>query len=177
MTRVLVVGATGIIGGGLMQHLARREDLAVVGVSRSGGMAASGERTLAVDLLDPADCTAKLGAMSDVAHIFYAAYQWQPDRADEVAPNVAMLANVEKDIASENEASKLKIEVFYAEEDNMIGIAAGPRWLDDCWRPEQRGDEIQYNSRFVDGTDHNNILNIEFGIMEHIFENIPRHGP
>ena len=90
---------------------------------------------------------------------------------------VPMLANVEKDIASENEASKLKIEVFYAEEDNMIGIAAGPRWLDDCWRPEQRGDEIQYNSRFVDGTDHNNILNIEFGIMEHIFENIPGHGP
>jgi nucleoside-diphosphate-sugar epimerase len=121
--RVLVVGATGILGGGLMQHLSRQHDLAVVGVSRSGGVAASGDRTLAVDLLDPADCAAKLGAMSDVTHIFYAAYQWQPNRADEVAPNVAMLANVVNAVADASPALRSVVLITGAK---MYGMQWGP---------------------------------------------------
>lgn len=120
--KVLVVGATGIIGGGLMQHLSRREELCMIGISRSGGTAASGHGTLPVDLLDPADCTQKLGSMSDVAHVFYAAYQWQPNRADEVAPNLAMLQNVVEAVSTASPALRSVVLVTGAK---MYGMQWG----------------------------------------------------
>jgi nucleoside-diphosphate-sugar epimerase len=49
---------------------------------------------VAVDLLDVDDCSAKLAALTDVTHIFYAAYQERPTWAELVPPNLAMLVNV-----------------------------------------------------------------------------------
>src|SRR5690349_12117014 len=102
--KTLVVGATGIIGGAMIRHLCRQKEFSVLGVSRSGGATACGRQTLAVDLLDPLDCERKLGPLSDIAHVFYAAYQWQPDRADEVGPNKAMLTNVVDAVANASPA-------------------------------------------------------------------------
>ena len=89
----LVVGAQGVIGRNLVEHLATLEDWQVIGLSRRGGEAAGRVRHIAVDLLDPADARDKLGGLREVTHIFYAAFQDRPSWAELVAPNLAMLVN------------------------------------------------------------------------------------
>jgi nucleoside-diphosphate-sugar epimerase len=90
----LVVGAQGVIGRNLANHLAALGDWEVIGLSRRSGETGGPIRSIAVDLLEPADARAKLGGLTDVTHIFYAAYQERPSWAELVAPNLAMLVNV-----------------------------------------------------------------------------------
>lgn len=90
----LVAGAQGIIGRNLVDHLAATGDWDIIGLSRRGGDAAGRVRHVAVDLLDPRDTAGKLGALTDVTHIFYAAYQDRPGWAELVPPNLAMLVNL-----------------------------------------------------------------------------------
>jgi len=90
----LVVGAQGVIGRNLIDHLATVDDWQVIGLSRRGGEDSGRVRHIAVDLLDVADTRRKLGALHDVTHVFYAAYQDRPTWAELVPPNVAMLVNV-----------------------------------------------------------------------------------
>ena len=90
----LVVGAQGVIGRNLVEHLASIGGWEIIGLSRRGGETSGPVRHVAVDLLDPGDTSARLGALADVTHIFYAAYQDRPSWAELVAPNLAMLVNV-----------------------------------------------------------------------------------
>lgn len=90
----LVVGAHGVIGRHLVDHLAELGDWDVMGLSRRGGETKGRVRYVSVDLLDPDDCREKLGGLGQVTHIFYAAYQDRPTWAELVAPNLAMLVNV-----------------------------------------------------------------------------------
>ena len=89
----LVIGARGVIGGNLVRHLLREGDWDVVGVSRRGGTDEPRLRHLAVDLLDREATGAALGRLSEVTHVFYAAYQERPTWAELVPPNLAMLVN------------------------------------------------------------------------------------
>jgi len=89
----LVTGASGVIGRNLIEHLASLPDWEIIGVSRRGGEPSARLRYIAADLLDPADSREKLGGLSGVTHIFYAAYQDRPTWAELVEPNVAMLVN------------------------------------------------------------------------------------
>ncbi|MHC1549917.1 SDR family oxidoreductase [Phyllobacterium sp. K27] len=91
--KAVVVGANGIIGGNLIAHLVELADWDIVGLSRRGGETVGKVSHIAVDLLDAADAQAKLGNLTDVTHIFYAAYQDRPSWAELVAPNLAMLVN------------------------------------------------------------------------------------
>jgi nucleoside-diphosphate-sugar epimerase len=90
----LVVGAQGVIGRTLVEELAGRGDWDVVGLSRRTGRPAPRVRHVAVDLLDPADTTAKLSGLGEVTHVFYAAFQDRPTPGELVGPNVAMLRHV-----------------------------------------------------------------------------------
>lgn len=90
----LVIGARGIIGGSIVEHLRARGDWEVIGVARRGGEDGARLRYLSVDLLDAAATRAALGALPSVTHVFYTAYQDRPTFAELVAPNVAMLRNV-----------------------------------------------------------------------------------
>jgi nucleoside-diphosphate-sugar epimerase len=90
----LVVGARGVIGTNLVEHLASLPDWQVIGLSRRGGQATERVRQVAVDLLDPDDTRAKVSGLTDVTHVFYVAYQDRPTWAELVAPNLAMLVNV-----------------------------------------------------------------------------------
>ena len=90
----LVVGANGVIGGNLIDHLLSLPDWNVVGVSRRGGVSTDRARFVAVDLLDASAAKAALASLTDVTHIFYAAYQDRPSWAELVPPNLAMLVNV-----------------------------------------------------------------------------------
>jgi nucleoside-diphosphate-sugar epimerase len=90
----LVVGARGVIGGNLVEHLSQTGDWEVIGLSRRGGQDADGVQHIAVDLLDIDDTRQKLAGLREVTHIFYAAYQDRPTWAELVPPNLAMLVNV-----------------------------------------------------------------------------------
>jgi nucleoside-diphosphate-sugar epimerase len=90
----LVVGARGVIGGNLVEHLSSLGDWQVIGLSRRGGADRPGVRHVSVDLLDAGETASKLAGLSHVTHVFYAAYQDRPTFADLVAPNQTMLVNV-----------------------------------------------------------------------------------
>jgi nucleoside-diphosphate-sugar epimerase len=89
----LVVGANGVVGRDLVEHLRTLGDWDVVGVSRRGGRDAGRVRHLAVDLLDADEAREKLGGLTEVTHVFYAAYQERLTWAELVPPNLAMLTN------------------------------------------------------------------------------------
>ncbi|KQQ05596.1 MULTISPECIES: SDR family oxidoreductase [unclassified Rathayibacter] len=96
MTRrtALVVGARGVIGGNLIEHLEREGGWDVIGLSRRGGADAGVVRHRSIDLLDRAATAEGLRDLTEVTHVFYAAYQDRPTWAELVEPNLAMLTNV-----------------------------------------------------------------------------------
>lgn len=83
-----------MIGGDLIEHLLQEDGWDVVGVSRRGGADKPRLRHLAVDLLDRQSAIDALADLTEVTHVFYAAYQDRPTWAELVPPNVAMLVNV-----------------------------------------------------------------------------------
>ncbi|HTK06287.1 MAG TPA: SDR family oxidoreductase [Ktedonobacteraceae bacterium] len=94
----LVVGAQGVIGRNLIDYLATLPGWDIIGLSRRGGEPEGRVRYVAVDLLDQDDCREKLRNLTQITHIFYAAYQDRPTWAELVPPNLAMLVNVVKTI-------------------------------------------------------------------------------
>jgi nucleoside-diphosphate-sugar epimerase len=90
----LVAGASGVAGRGIVAALASLEGWEVIALGRNPPEEGGRSRFLAVDLLDPGDCREKLGALTGVTHIFFAAYQEQPTEAAQVAVNGAMLRNL-----------------------------------------------------------------------------------
>ena len=69
-------------------------DWEVIALARKPSDAVDQARFISVDLLDPRDCHDKLGALSDITHVFYAAYKEQPTETGQVAVNGAMLRNL-----------------------------------------------------------------------------------
>lgn len=89
----MVVGANGVIGRNLIDHLITLPDWDVIGVSRRSGESVGRVRYVAADLLNIDDTREKLNSLTEVTHIFYAAYQDRPTWAELVPPNLAMLVN------------------------------------------------------------------------------------
>lgn len=94
MKTAVVVGANGVIGGNLVEHLQRTGDWNIIGLSRRGGIDSERVKHIAVDLLDGDETRRRLSHLTDVTHIFYAAYQERSTWAELVPPNLAMLVNV-----------------------------------------------------------------------------------
>lgn len=94
MTRrtALVVGATGVVGSTLLEHLLQDGGWDIVTVSRRQPQVAG--RHVPMDLLNPADCRAKAPQLRDVTHVFHSAYVDRPDPSAWVADNTAMLVNL-----------------------------------------------------------------------------------
>lgn len=90
----LVVGANGVIGTGIITHLLELGDWDVIGLSRRGGADRAKLKFISVDLLDPEDCQRRLSGLTEVTHIFYAAFQDRMSWAELVSPNLAMLVNI-----------------------------------------------------------------------------------
>ncbi len=90
----VVVGSLGVIGRNLVHHLEPQDEWDIVGLSRRTPDFPTRMRAIAVDLLDEADCRAKLGDLTGATHVFYCAFQARPTWAEHNAPNLAMLANV-----------------------------------------------------------------------------------
>ena len=97
--KVLVAGASGLVGSAAVRHFAGLKDWDVVGVSRRipTGLPAT---LLSVDLTDKRRCAEVFGQMSDVTHLVYAAVNEKPglvegwrDR-EQMRLNLAMLENL-----------------------------------------------------------------------------------
>ena len=95
--KAVVVGALGVIGRYIVERLVEEPDWRVVGLSRRKATDRPGYRHIAVDLLDPEDTKRKLAELTDVTHVFYAAFQATSGNAANFAsntgPNREMLVN------------------------------------------------------------------------------------
>jgi nucleoside-diphosphate-sugar epimerase len=76
--KVLVAGASGLVGHAALEAFAAKEGWDVVGVSRRRPLDLGAASFVAVDLLDEAACQSLFGEMGDVTHLVYAALQEQP---------------------------------------------------------------------------------------------------
>src|SRR5512136_2103171 len=95
--KAVVVGALGVIGRYIVERLVEEPDWQVVGLSRRKTTDGPRYRHIAVDLLDAEDTKRKLAELTDVTHVFYAAFQEMPGSASNFAsnigPNREMLVN------------------------------------------------------------------------------------
>src|SRR5215207_7086767 len=119
----VVVGSLGVIGRNLVHHLEPQDEWDIVGLSRRTPDFPTRMRAIAVDLLDEADCGAKLGDLTDVTHVFYCAFQARPTWAEHNAPNLAMLANA---VAAIEAASPGLERVVLVEGNKIYGSHLGP---------------------------------------------------
>jgi nucleoside-diphosphate-sugar epimerase len=92
--KAFVVGALGVVGRGLINHLLGLPEWEVVALSRRPIERRARLRTINVDLLDHSCCEAALVGLKDVTHVFYVAYAPRPTHAEEVEPNLRMLQNL-----------------------------------------------------------------------------------
>lgn len=102
--KVVVTGASGLVGSAAIRHFASLGDWDVVGVSRrlpaNLGPYADRVEHVSVDLTDAERCAAVFGQMSDVTHVIYAAVYEKDDvvdgwqAADQMQTNRSMLVNL-----------------------------------------------------------------------------------
>jgi nucleoside-diphosphate-sugar epimerase len=88
----LVVGATGIVGLNLAQHLADQPDWQVYGLARNPS-AGGGVKAVAADLLKPDTLTSALEGI-EPTHVFLATWLRQPTEVENIAINAAMVRNL-----------------------------------------------------------------------------------
>ena len=102
----LVAGATGLVGGNVVQHLETLDDWRVTSISRRPEMLSRSSRHIALDLTDSAACHAVFENLTDVTHVFFAAYRHTPGLGDQITPNLTMLSNAVECV--EQYASRLR---------------------------------------------------------------------
>jgi nucleoside-diphosphate-sugar epimerase len=102
MTRkkVLVAGASGLVGYAAIRHFLDVEGCEVVAVSRRKPEGIDGAHFIAADLTDAAACAKLFGAMSDITRVIYAALYEAPGlvagwrEAEQITINDSMLRNL-----------------------------------------------------------------------------------
>jgi nucleoside-diphosphate-sugar epimerase len=163
--RALVLGGLGVIGRNLVQHLTELDDWDVIAVSRREPDFETRADYRAIDLLDDSACHRELGALDDVTHVFFAAYQARLTRAEEVQPNLAMLVNAVRTVerssprlqhislmqggkvygchlgpfktpAKESDPRHLPPNFYYDQEDFLRAQQEGKTWTWSALRPE-----------------------------------------
>ena len=99
MSKVLVVGALGMVGRAAMERFSGRPGLQAVGLARRAADFAPQAQWVRADLRDAAATRAALAPHRDVTHVVYAALNEQPDlvqgwrSAENMALNTRMLAH------------------------------------------------------------------------------------
>jgi nucleoside-diphosphate-sugar epimerase len=125
--KAAVVGALGVIGRYIVERLVEEGDWQVIGVSRRKEPDKPHYRHVAVDLLDAEDTERKLADLTNVTHIFYAAFQATTGSASSFAsntgPNRSMLVN--SVTAIERAARHLK-RVVLVTGTKYYGVHLGP---------------------------------------------------
>ncbi len=78
MPKVLIAGASGLVGHAAVRHFAALPGWEVVGLSRRLPAPVSGATLVSLDLTDQIACRTALGAIDGVTHVVYAALQELP---------------------------------------------------------------------------------------------------
>ncbi len=98
--KVLVAGASGLVGFAAVRHFVSLDEWDVVGVSRRIPDGLEGATLLSVDLQDQARCTEVFSQMHDVTHVVYTALYEKPGvvqgwrERDQMETNLRMLENL-----------------------------------------------------------------------------------
>jgi nucleoside-diphosphate-sugar epimerase len=125
--KAVVIGALGVIGRYIVEQLLAQGSWQVLGVSRRAAAEQDNYRHLSVDLLD-ADATERaFASISDVTHVFYAAFQASvgaaANYAANIAPNRDMLVHAVTAIARHSRALQRVVLVTGTK---YYGIHLGP---------------------------------------------------
>ena len=101
--KVLIPGATGIVGRRLVEHLAASDDWLVIGLARRPPKDTDIE-FLSVDLTDKESCRHALNSIVGITHIFYTArHDFGAHAPEPIESNARMLSNVVEGVeAGEN---------------------------------------------------------------------------
>jgi len=108
--KVLVAGASGLVGFAAVKHFSQLADWDTLGVSRRIPPGLEHANLISVDLTDRAQCVEIFGQMRDVTHVVYAALYEKPGliqgwrERDQMETNLAMLRNLFEpiEIAAQN---------------------------------------------------------------------------
>jgi nucleoside-diphosphate-sugar epimerase len=98
--KVLIAGATGLVGYAAMKHFADEPGCEVIAVSRRRPDNAYGARFIALDLTDAAQCAQVAAELSGVTHLVYAALYERPglvagwQEEEQIRINDLMLRNL-----------------------------------------------------------------------------------
>jgi nucleoside-diphosphate-sugar epimerase len=98
--KILVAGASGLVGYAAVRHFAKLEGWEVVAVSRRTPDPIEGATFISIDLLDARRCEELFAQMSDVTHVAYAAVNEKPNLLEgwlerkQMEVNLAMLRNL-----------------------------------------------------------------------------------
>jgi len=92
--KALIAGATGVVGRNLLRHLLGTGDWEIVALSRRTPDVEGAYEHVAVDLMNANECKAKLGHLSDVTHVFFAALAANREIAQAAVDNLTLLRNL-----------------------------------------------------------------------------------
>jgi nucleoside-diphosphate-sugar epimerase len=98
--KVVVAGATGLVGGAALRHFGSAGKCEVVALSRRKPRALHGGRYVQIDLTDPAQCARAATELQGATHLVYAALYEAPNLVDgwrdesQIRTNDAMLRNL-----------------------------------------------------------------------------------
>ena len=98
--KVVVAGATGLVGNAALRHFGGAGGCDVVALSRRKPRELYGARHVSIDLTDPAQCTQAATALQDTTHLVYAALYEAPNLVDgwrdpnQIRTNDLMLRNL-----------------------------------------------------------------------------------
>src|SRR4051794_34296308 len=98
--KVVVAGATGLVGSAALRHFGASGGCEVVALSRRQPRELYGARHLQADLTDPTQCAGLAAALQGTTHLVYAALYEAPNLVDgwrderQIRINDAMLRNL-----------------------------------------------------------------------------------
>src|SRR5262245_54092138 len=98
--KVVVAGASGLVGFAAVKHFAQLPDWETIGVFGRLPEGLGGATLVSVDLTDQKRCAEVFGQMHDVTHVVYAALYEKPGlvqgwrERDQMETNLAMLRNL-----------------------------------------------------------------------------------
>ena len=98
--KVVVAGATGLVGNAALRHFGGVGGCEVIALSRRKPRQLYGARHVPVDLTDPAQCTRAATELQGATHLIYAALYEAPNLVDgwrdqhQIGTNDAMLRNL-----------------------------------------------------------------------------------
>lgn len=121
--KAIVAGGLGATGRPLIKRLRGDGGWNVVGISRRTPEVDLGVPFRSIDLLDREACETGLADLTDIEHIFFAAYTHFADHAAVVEPNLRLLRNLVETVESRSPTLR---SVVLVEGAKYYGIHRGP---------------------------------------------------